>query len=170
MIPSSSPSRKHPHRILSLAMAGVAGLALAATGLRGAAPDAAPAAPAPAPAVKPAAAAPAAPAGKSPVFADVQPILAKYCYACHGGTLAPAGTAANSTGKSGLTLDTLENTLKGGRSKKPGIVAGKSAEGEILRRMQLDAAVKDVMPPKGKPVPTADEIKKLVDWVNAGAK
>ncbi len=112
------------------------------------------------PADKPAA------AGKSPTYADVQPLLKKYCYDCHGG-----GKAA----KSQYTLDTRENALKGGKNKKPGIVAGDATKGELMRRISLAQTEKEVMPPKAKAPkvtvpPTADEIKTIADWINAGAK
>jgi uncharacterized membrane protein len=168
----SSPSRSNPLRLLSLTAAGVVGLALAVTAnVRGAATPATPAAPAaaaPAAPAKAAAAAPATPA-KAVAFAEIKPLLEKYCYACHGGTLAPAGTAANSIAKAGLALDSAENAAKGGRSKKPGIVAGKAAESEVIHRITLEATHKDIMPQKGKPAPNAAEIQKFVDWVNGGA-
>ena len=98
---------------------------------------------------------------------QVQPLLTKYCYVCHGGPLTPA--PASPATKSALSLDTLDNATKGGRSKKAGIVPGKAADSEIIRRISLDAADKQIMPPKGKPAPTAAEIKLITDWVNAGA-
>ena len=110
----------------------------------------------------------AAPA-KPVTFAEVRPLLDKYCYTCHGGPLAPSNTPTTSRTKGGLTLDTPENALKGGRSKKPGITPGKPDESEVIRRIKLSPTDKDIMPQKGKPVPTADEIKKLVDWVSSGA-
>ena len=112
------------------------------------------------PAAKPAA------AGKTVAYADVQPLLKKYCYDCHGG-----GKAA----KGQFTLDTQANAFKGGKSKKPGIVAGDATKGELMRRISLAQTEKDVMPPKAKAPkvtvpPTADEIKTITDWINAGAK
>jgi len=163
MNPNASLLRSYPHRLLLFTVAGLGSLALGLTATVRGADGTAPAA---MPAITPAN--PATDA-KAPTFADIRPVFEKYCYACHGGTLAPEGTAANSKAKSGLTLDTLANVLKGGRSKKPGIVPGKSAEGEIMIRIQLAPTEKNVMPPKGKTAPTADDIKKLVDWVNAGA-
>ncbi|MEI6862430.1 MAG: c-type cytochrome domain-containing protein [Verrucomicrobiota bacterium] len=159
-------SRSNPHLLLSAAAAGFAGLALAVTtSVRGADAPAAPAAPA----AKPAATAPAAPAKAVP-FAEIKPLLEKYCYSCHGGTLAPAGTAANATARGGLSLDTMENALKGGRKKAgTAIVPGKAAESELIRRITLDPTDKDIMPQKNKPAPTAAEIKKITDWVNGGA-
>ncbi len=167
-----NPNIPHSHRLLSVAAAGFAGFALIVTAsVRGAATPATPAAPAAAAAAAAPAAAPAAPA-KAVAFADVKPLFEKYCYACHGGDLAPAGTAPNSVGKGGLKLDTLANVIKGGRNSatKPGIVAGKPEASEIIHRITLAPDHKDIMPQKGKPAPTAAEVQQIVDWVKAGAK
>ncbi len=168
MNPKSSLTRSNPLRLLSLAAVGGAGLALAlSVTVRGAAPAAvAPAAPA----APTAPAAPAAPAAKpatpakAVTFAEVKPLLEKYCYACHG---AAAVTPPQSKG--GLSLDTAEHAAAGGRSKKPAIVAGKADASEAIRRIKLAQGEKDIMPQKGKPAPTPEEIQKLVDWVNSGA-
>ena len=181
MIPSSSMRT----RALSVAVAGVAGLALAVAGLRAAAPAATPTAPAPAPAPAPAVpaapaapakpAAPAAPAAGKPVpFAEVQPILKKYCYNCHGGTLAPEGTADNGKTRGQLALDTEANSTKGGRSGKPAFAAGKPDDSQAIVRVKRGAGERGKMPAgaQGQPAPTMtpDEIQKLVDWVNGGAQ
>ena len=107
-------------------------------------------------------------------FADVQPILKKYCYNCHGGTLAPEGTADAAKARSQFAIDTEANATKGGRSNKPGIVAGKAAESEVIVRIQRGAGARGKMPAgaQGQPAPTMapEEIQKLVDWVNGGAQ
>ena len=155
--PTINPTLHNMHtrsfRVISITVASLA--VSLATSLHGA--DAAPAA-------KPAAA-------KAATFVEIKPLLEKYCYSCHGGDDAAkaAGKAAGSMSKSALTMDTLENLTKGGKSKKPGIVAGKSAESEVVARLKLAAAKgKGFMPPKD-PSPTADEIKKIADWIDAGA-
>jgi mono/diheme cytochrome c family protein len=148
MKPTTSPL------IQSARLIAVASLALALTGgLRAADP------------------APAADAKKLTFTADIKPLLTKYCYSCHGGDdyATSQGKAAGSMSKSKLTLDTYENALKGGRSGKAGIVAGKPADSEIIRRISLPADDKQIMPQKGKPAPTAAEIKLITDWVAAGA-
>jgi len=116
--------------------------------------------------------APAATDAKKLTFtADIKPILEKNCYVCHGGDAyaTSQGKAAGSASKSKLTLDTYENAVKGGRSNKPGIVPGKADGSEIVHRITLAQDDKQVMPPKGKPAPSAADIKLITDWVNAGA-
>lgn len=174
MTPSSSYARK---RALSFAAVGVAGLAFAVAGLRAAAPAAASAAPATpaAPAAPATPAAPAAPAAGKPVpFAEVQPILKKYCYNCHGGTLAPEGTADSAKARGQLAIDTQANATKGGRSGKPAFAAGKPDDSEALVRINRGAGARGKMPAgaQGQPAPTMapEEIQKLTDWVKGGAQ
>jgi uncharacterized membrane protein len=106
-------------------------------------------------------------------FAEVQPILKKYCYDCHGGTLAPEGTADSAKARGGYALDTAENAAKTGRGRgsKPGIVAGKADESEVVLRIQRGAGARGKMPGGQMPkVMAPEEIQKLVDWVNGGAQ
>jgi YHS domain-containing protein/uncharacterized membrane protein len=94
-----------------------------------------------------------------PVFATVvQPILEKNCVSCHG--------PEKSKGK--LLLDSLAATLKGGENG-PVIVAGKSGDSELIKRLKLDPSSDDHMPPDGKPQPSQDEIALLQWWIDAGA-
>lgn len=88
----------------------------------------------------------------------VQPILQKNCVACHG--------PEKSKGK--LRLDSLAATLKGGDAG-PVIIAGKSADSPLIKRLLLQVANEDHMPPEGKPQPSADDISLLQWWVDAGA-
>jgi hypothetical protein len=171
-----SPVRSNPLRLLSLAAAGLAGLSFAIA-LHGAATPATPATPAaPAPAAPTPAApvTPAVPAGKPVPFADVQPILKKYCYNCHGGSLAPEGTADSAKSRGQLALDTEANNLKGGRSGKSAFAAGKADESEAVLRMKRGAGARGKMPAGAGGQPAAvmapEEIQKLVDWVNGGAQ
>src|SRR5437868_8433609 len=69
---------------------------------------------------------------------DIQPILIKRCYECHG----------PDKQKSELRLDRKADALKGGKSGKPLLVAGKSAESEIIARVTSQDA-DEVMPNKG---------------------
>lgn len=89
---------------------------------------------------------------------DVQPILAKHCFDCHGETKA----------KSGLRLDIRSEAFRGGELFGPAIVVGKSSESPLLRFVaDPDAELR--MPPDGDPL-TAAEIKVLTDWIDAGAE
>ena len=92
-------------------------------------------------------------------FADViRPVLDNTCISCHGPEKA----------KAGLHLDTHPALIKGSENG-PVIVAGKSADSPLIKRMVLPADHEDHMPPAGKPQPAADDIALLRWWINAGA-
>ena len=87
---------------------------------------------------------------------DIQPILAKNCYACHGAEKQ----------KSGLRLDRKADALLGGDSGKI-ILPGKSAESILIHNVAgLDPDT--IMPPEDERL-TAAEIGKLRAWIDAGA-
>ncbi|HYG33565.1 MAG TPA: c-type cytochrome domain-containing protein, partial [Clostridia bacterium] len=88
----------------------------------------------------------------------VQPVLEDKCVSCHGPEKA----------KGGLRLDTMEAILKGGESG-PVLVAGKSAESDLLKRIRLPEDHDDHMPPAGKPQLTAEETTLLQWWIDSGA-
>ncbi|HUY92664.1 MAG TPA: DUF1553 domain-containing protein [Pirellulales bacterium] len=104
-------------------------------------------------------AAAAEPAGARPVDyrQDIQPLLAKRCYECHGPDVQ----------KSGLRLDTVAAAIEGGYSGAA-IVAGKSGESLLVAAL---SGAKDVekMPPKGPPLAEA-EITLFKAWIDQGAK
>jgi uncharacterized membrane protein/mono/diheme cytochrome c family protein/YHS domain-containing protein len=94
-----------------------------------------------------------------PAFTSlVHPALEDKCVSCHGPEKA----------KGDLRLDTFEAILKGG-SSGPALVAGKSADSEIVRRILLPEDHDDHMPPAGKPQLTADETALLKWWIDTGA-
>lgn len=75
----------------------------------------------------------------------VRPLLQKFCFECHADRMA----------KGSLKLDSLN----------PDFHSGNTAEtwGEVSRRLGVHGD--DAMPPKGKPQPTADEVKRLQEWI-----
>ena len=87
---------------------------------------------------------------------DVKPLLAQHCYSCHGAQAQ----------QSGLRLDLRQNALRGG-DYGPVIVAGKSAESKLIRRL-VDGDGGMQMPPSG-PL-TAEEIGLLRAWIDQGAE
>jgi uncharacterized membrane protein len=92
-------------------------------------------------------------------FGDlIDPVFQKDCAACHGPEKA----------KGKLRLDSLAGALKGGDSG-PVIIAGKSADSALIKRLRLPIAHEDHMPPDGKPQPSLDDISLLQWWVDAGA-
>ncbi len=98
-------------------------------------------------------------AAETPNFArDVQPILSEYCYACHG----PDPKAR----KAKLRLDTAEGAL---RKKAPVIEAGKSADSELIRRIESDDANEVMPPPQFNKKMTAKHLATLKAWIDSGA-
>ena len=84
----------------------------------------------------------------------VLPILSQKCYSCHGGDVQ----------QSGLRLDLRQNALRGG-DYGPVIIAGKSAESKLIRRLvNGDGGLQ--MPPTG--ALSDDEIGILRAWIDQG--
>ncbi|MCA9241101.1 MAG: DUF1549 domain-containing protein, partial [Planctomycetales bacterium] len=88
---------------------------------------------------------------------QVQPILAKRCFACHGPDVA----------ESGLALDQREAALGQADSGASAIVPHKPGESEVIRRITT-TEVGDRMPPEGGPLPSS-EVEILRSWIEAGA-
>lgn len=87
---------------------------------------------------------------------DVQPILQKHCYACHGATKQ----------KSGLRLDIKSEAFKGGDGYGPSLVAGKASESPLIEL--VTSAEDSRMPPEGEPL-SAAKIRTLTKWIDSGA-
>ena len=100
---------------------------------------------------------PAAAAAAGDFARDVQPILIKRCYECHG----------PDKQKSDLRLDQKVAAFHGGKSGKPVFVVGKSAESELIKRVTSQDP-DEVMPSKGAPL-TPEQIAVLKAWIDAGA-
>ena len=99
----------------------------------------------------------AAPAAAVDFAHDVVPLLEKHCGACHTGDARQGG----------FSLNTRDDLLAGGDSAVPGMVAGRAAESELIRRITTDDA--DVrMPSEGEPLP-AEAIALLRRWIDEGA-
>ncbi|WP_373652549.1 c-type cytochrome domain-containing protein [Schlesneria sp. DSM 10557] len=88
---------------------------------------------------------------------DVLPVLRKYCVGCHNPQEAEGG----------LVLQDYARTVQGG-SEGPGIVAGKSRESLLWKR--LTATDETRMPPKDHPAPAPEEVAAIREWIDAGAK
>jgi mono/diheme cytochrome c family protein len=90
---------------------------------------------------------------------DVQPILKKHCYSCHG----------PQEQDSGYRLDVRDVALKGGGSGEPAIVPHDAKSSPLFQR--VSSPDEDTrMPPKdsGKPPLSADELKTLKAWIEEG--
>jgi len=87
---------------------------------------------------------------------DVQPILAKHCFECHGAE----------EQESGLRLDVRANAFEGGDSGKA-IVPRKSGESALIARITSEDDA-EVMPPEGERL-SAREVDLLRNWIDQGA-
>jgi len=100
-------------------------------------------------------------AGESPKLnfeRDVRPLLTQRCFECHG----------PETQESGLRLDQRDALLKGGKSGRPAVVVGKSAESRLIQVVAgLDKKIS--MPPDGARLKSA-EIQTLRSWIDQGAQ
>jgi hypothetical protein len=90
-------------------------------------------------------------------YADrIQPILAKYCVACH----------SHDAPESNLKLLSLASMITGGDAG-PALIPGKPSESLILRRiLGLD---EPKMPPEDSAQPTPEEIETIQRWIEQGA-
>lgn len=90
---------------------------------------------------------------------EVKPLLAKYCYSCHGADKQRAG----------LRLDTAK-AIKEGGNHGPSFLVGKSSDSLLIKAITgSDTEKVRVMPPK-EPRLTPGEIAKLRAWIDQGAK
>ncbi len=83
----------------------------------------------------------------------IKPIMAKFCFECHGGKNIEAG----------LDLRTIESMLKGGEGG-PVLVSGKPEESLLFKLVH-----KGKMPPDGEMPSTAD-IEHVRKWIVMGAQ
>jgi len=88
---------------------------------------------------------------------QVQPLLARRCFPCHGPDKA----------ESGLRLHTLRTATERLESGVQAIVAGRPNESELVRRVTADDP--DLRMPPGDTPLTAAEIGLLRGWIEAGA-
>jgi len=99
-----------------------------------------------------------APVTKSVYASVVAPILEQRCVQCH--------KEGKSKGK--FRMDTYELLVKGGK-EGPGVVPGKSAESNIIVRMDLPMDDEEHMPPEGKPDIEDPEVAIVKWWIDNGA-
>jgi uncharacterized membrane protein len=93
------------------------------------------------------------------VYASVvQPIFERRCVQCH----------KESKSKGKYRMDTYELLVKGGKEGE-GLIPGKSAESNIIKRVMLPKDDEEHMPPEGKTPLNEDEIEIIKWWIDAGA-
>jgi hypothetical protein len=102
-------------------------------------------------------ASPLSAADKVDYIRDIQPILARHCYECHGGQKQ----------RSGLRLDTAAAILAGGNSG-PGVVPGNSGASKLIKAV-TGANDTKLMPPR-EPRLTALQVALLKAWIDQGAR
>jgi len=86
---------------------------------------------------------------------DIQPLLEKHCYACHG----------SKKQKGAFRLDQKIAAMKGGENQD--ILPGHSAESPLIQRI-AGLKPEDVMPPDGVAL-TAEQIGLFRAWIDQGA-
>ncbi len=91
----------------------------------------------------------------------IQPLLADKCLACHGKDEAKI--------KGGLDLRSLAETLAGGDSGKPALVAGKPEQSPFYLAITRTHETWEAMPPKENDKLTAEQVAYVRDWIAAGA-
>jgi hypothetical protein len=89
--------------------------------------------------------------------AEVRPVLAQYCFSCHGSQLRPAG---------GLSLVTAQGMLSGGDSG-PAVLPG-DAEASLLFRAISGEHPELTMPP-GPRQPSERDVELIRRWIDEGA-
>jgi hypothetical protein len=88
----------------------------------------------------------------------IRPILAENCYKCH--------SLENGKSKGGLTLDTREAVLRGGKNGAV-VKPGDPAESRLITAINYEDPDLQ-MPPKGEKL-TAQQIADLTEWIKIGA-
>ena len=93
---------------------------------------------------------------------DIQPILARNCFACHG--------PDKHERKAKLRLDTADGFLRGGSSKEPMTVKGKPGESLLWERI-VSSDPDEIMPPPDSHKELNPREKNLIrEWIKQGAR
>ncbi len=89
---------------------------------------------------------------------EIRPFLSRYCYECHQPDQA----------KKGVDVSSYRKLIDGtGKKKSKIVVPGKPDDSSLVRTLEGKAKL---MPPrKYDPQPTAEEIKRVREWIAAGA-
>lgn len=88
---------------------------------------------------------------------EVQPILQRACWKCHG----------PEKQKGGMRFDLKADVLRAGDSGKKAVLSGRPNDSELIRRVEAPTA-EERMPPNSDPL-NRDEIKILRAWIEQGA-
>ena len=93
---------------------------------------------------------------------DIQPILARNCFACHG--------PDEQERKAKLRLDTADGLLTGGTSKEPVIQAGNPEESLLWERLVSDDPDEIMPPPDSHKELSTGEKTLIEEWIRQGAR
>ncbi|MEM7478815.1 MAG: c-type cytochrome domain-containing protein, partial [Planctomycetota bacterium] len=88
---------------------------------------------------------------------DIQTVLTRRCYACHG----------PDQQEGGVRFDQRETLLVAAETGEIPIVPGHADKSEILRRITSEDEF-ERMPPEGKPL-TPEEVELISRWIDGGA-
>lgn len=92
---------------------------------------------------------------------DVRPILAQYCFSCHG--------ADEHSRQAGLRLDLAEMAYGKGESGRTAIVPGSPESSELVRRIESSDASELMPPPESKVTMPESARQILREWIQGGA-
>jgi cytochrome c553 len=95
----------------------------------------------------------------------VQPILAEYCYHCHG-----ADGSHRKPEKEHLRLDMEEHAFAMRDSGAPVIIKGKPAESELIRLIKSKDIAEVMPPPESHKTMSERQIALLEKWIEQGAE
>ncbi|MCA9062562.1 MAG: PSD1 domain-containing protein [Planctomycetaceae bacterium] len=93
---------------------------------------------------------------------DIQPLLSRSCFTCHG----PDATAR----KAGLRLDTASGATTPADSGSPAIVPGHSDNSTLLERISTDDDDLRMPPPESGDRLTGEQVAMLRQWIADGAE
>lgn len=89
-------------------------------------------------------------------YAGVQALVTARCMPCHG-----------ENGKEGIDLRSYDSIMKGGEHGAI-VKAGDAAGSQIIHALRGHNGIKQM--PMNQPPLSEEDIKKIEDWINAGAK
>lgn len=93
---------------------------------------------------------------------DIRPILSEKCFACHGPDAAER--------KAGLRLDDGVDAYEEQKSGLPTLVPGKREQSELYLRIASEDPDEKMPPADFSKTLTADEIERIGQWIDAGAR
>ena len=94
--------------------------------------------------------------GDQPTYAQIQPILTKYCAGCHN--------ANEANGE--FALDNYDALFRGGENGTA-LTSGTAASSRIIQYMR--GTLQPSMPPAGESQPSTADVDLVAKWIDSGA-